>query len=218
MKTLTLFAIFLLSTTASAAPDAAAPLKPVVPAATPATPAAPSTSATPATPTAPVVVSVLGSEEVCFSPKGGCTDMIIKTILAAKKSIYVQAYSFTSAPIVRALIAASARKVKVSILVDKSNVSTIEPTCVGRDRTAMSLLPGTKVWYAVDKAHAIAHNKIMIMDENTVLTGSFNFSGAAESSNAENMIRLIGAPRAKLYLDNWKVHQKHAIECHPPTN
>ena len=34
---------------------------------------------------------------VYFSPNGGCTDAIIQEINAARMSIHVQAYSFTSA-------------------------------------------------------------------------------------------------------------------------
>ena len=36
--------------------------------------------------------------QVFFSPKGGCTEAIVKEIDAAKQTVLVQAYSFTSAP------------------------------------------------------------------------------------------------------------------------
>ena len=41
-----------------------------------------------------------------FSPKGGCTNAIVRQINAAKTSILVQAYSFTSTPIAKALVEA----------------------------------------------------------------------------------------------------------------
>ena len=44
--------------------------------------------------------------EVYFSPKGGCTGAVVKEIDAAEKTILVQAYSFTSAPIAKALVEA----------------------------------------------------------------------------------------------------------------
>jgi phosphatidylserine/phosphatidylglycerophosphate/cardiolipin synthase-like enzyme len=50
---------------------------------------------------------------VCFSPKGGCTDAIIKEISHAKTEILVQAYSFTSTPISKALVDAHKRGVRV---------------------------------------------------------------------------------------------------------
>jgi phosphatidylserine/phosphatidylglycerophosphate/cardiolipin synthase-like enzyme len=40
----------------------------------------------------------------------------------------------------------------------------------------------------IDNAHAIAHNKVMVIDGQTVITGSFNFTKAAEVNNAENLL------------------------------
>jgi phosphatidylserine/phosphatidylglycerophosphate/cardiolipin synthase-like enzyme len=40
----------------------------------------------------------------------------------------------------------------------------------------------------IDDKHAIAHNKIMIIDRGTVITASFNFTKAAEERNAENLL------------------------------
>lgn len=42
--------------------------------------------------------------EVYFSPHGGCTDAIIRELNKAKSTILVQAYTFTSAPIAKAII------------------------------------------------------------------------------------------------------------------
>ncbi len=58
--------------------------------------------------------------QVCFSPRGGCTDAIIDQITHAKYEILVQAYSFTSAPIAKALLNAHKRDVKVETILDKS--------------------------------------------------------------------------------------------------
>ena len=43
---------------------------------------------------------------LCFTPGGQCTALIVHTIQAAQHSVYVQAYSFTSRPIVKALVQA----------------------------------------------------------------------------------------------------------------
>jgi phosphatidylserine/phosphatidylglycerophosphate/cardiolipin synthase-like enzyme len=40
--------------------------------------------------------------------------------------------------------------------------------------------------FFIDDRHAIAHNKIMIFERETVITGSFNFTKAAEEKNKEN--------------------------------
>ena len=42
--------------------------------------------------------------EVFFSPKGGCTEAVIRELGKAKKMVLVQAFSFTSAPIAKALV------------------------------------------------------------------------------------------------------------------
>ena len=42
--------------------------------------------------------------QVYFSPKGGCTEAVVKELNAAKTSVLVQAYNFTSTPIAKALL------------------------------------------------------------------------------------------------------------------
>jgi phosphatidylserine/phosphatidylglycerophosphate/cardiolipin synthase-like enzyme len=55
-----------------------------------------------------------------FSPNGGCTQAVVEALGAAKSSILVQAYSFTSAPIAKALVDAHRRSVDVHVILDKS--------------------------------------------------------------------------------------------------
>src|SRR5438132_14126289 len=59
--------------------------------------------------------------EVYFSPKGGCTDAVVRELNSAKTSVLVQAYSFTSPPIAKALVDAKRRGVAVQTILDKSN-------------------------------------------------------------------------------------------------
>lgn len=58
--------------------------------------------------------------EVYFSPHGGCTDAIIREVTKAKSTLLIQAYSFTSAPIAKAVVNARRRGVKVQVILDKS--------------------------------------------------------------------------------------------------
>jgi len=55
----------------------------------------------------------------------------------------------------------------------------------------------------IDSRHAIAHNKIIIIDKETVITGSFNFTKAAEEKNAENLLIIRNKKLAEIYIDNW---------------
>jgi phosphatidylserine/phosphatidylglycerophosphate/cardiolipin synthase-like enzyme len=141
--------------------------------------------------------------DVHFSPHGGCTASIVGVINGAKRTIHVQAYSFTSKPIADALIAANRRGVNVVVVLDKSNVS-------GKGSQLNSLRNGgIKVF--VDYKHAIAHDKVTIIDESIVETGSFNYTNAAENSNAENCLVISGNETlATLYERNWRTHMSHS--------
>lgn len=140
--------------------------------------------------------------DIHFSPNGGATENLVNAINAASKSIYVQAYSFTSAPIGLALVNAHNRGVHVEVILDKSDVT-------GKG-TVLPMLRGHGIPTFIDDRHAIAHNKIMIIDQVTVFTGSFNFTNAAEHSNAENSIRLTDAKIAATYQQNWNAHRGHS--------
>jgi phosphatidylserine/phosphatidylglycerophosphate/cardiolipin synthase-like enzyme len=52
----------------------------------------------------------------------------------------------------------------------------------------------------IEARHAIAHNKIMIIDGAVVVTGSFNFTKAAENNNAENLLVIQDSGLAERYL------------------
>ena len=62
----------------------------------------------------------------------------------------------------------------------------------------------------IDSKHAIAHNKIMVIDGYEILTGSFNFTKAAEEKNAENLLVIQDAPLAAKYAENWRNHLMHS--------
>ena len=144
----------------------------------------------------PHILPATGSVEVVFSPGGGATDEIIKAIGSAKKSIQVQAYEFTSKPIAMALINAQKGGVDVRVILDKSNLQ--ERNSMGPELTAAGIP------VRLDHGFHIAHNKIMIIDTATVITGSFNFTASAEKYNGENLEIFRGnQPLADLFEQNW---------------
>jgi phosphatidylserine/phosphatidylglycerophosphate/cardiolipin synthase-like enzyme len=142
--------------------------------------------------------------QVCFSPNGRCTESIVKEINAAKTEILVQAYSFTSAPIAKALVDAHKRGVKVEVILDKSQ---------RREKyTSATFISNAGIPTFIDDKHAIAHNKVIIIDKGTVITGSFNFTKAAEEKNAENLVIIRNKDLAKIYIENWMKHKEHSEE------
>jgi len=151
-----------------------------------------------------VDVPINTTSKVYFSPNGGCTQAIVNEIDRAKSEILVQAYSFTSAPIAKALLSAHKRGIKVIAILDKSNKTA--------RYSSATFLYNSGIPVFIDSAHAIAHNKIIILDRETVITGSFNFTKAAENKNAENVLILKSKALAKEYLKNWEEHKGHSIE------
>lgn len=127
----------------------------------------------------------------------------MRELEAARQRIRVQAYSFTSAPIAKALGDAKKRGVDVQVILDKSQR--------GERYTSATYLAHRNIPVWIDSEHAIAHDKVMILDEETVITGSFNFTKAAESRNSENLLILRGARElAAKYEAHWSRHLKHS--------
>lgn len=123
---------------------------------------------------------------VFFSPNGGCTDAIVTEINAARRTVHVEAYAFTSSPIARALVNAARRGVDVEVVLDKSNAT---------DRyTVATFLVGQGIPTYIDAKYAIAHSKNIIIDGATIITGSFNFTKSAEYRNAETLLIIKGFP------------------------
>src|SRR5438045_3017311 len=84
---------------------------------------------------------------VYFSPKGGCTEAVVKELNAARREVKVQAYSFTSTDIAKALVQAQARGVKVTVILDKSNNTD--------QYSAATFLTNEKVPTFIDSDHPI---------------------------------------------------------------
>jgi phosphatidylserine/phosphatidylglycerophosphate/cardiolipin synthase-like enzyme len=142
--------------------------------------------------------------EVYFSPKGGCTEAIVSEINRAKSEILVQAYSFTSKKIAKTLADAHARGVSVQVILDKSQRTARLSAAAFTARNGIPTF--------IDRDHAIAHNKVMIIDKLTVITGSFNFTKAAEEGNAENLLIVRSSAMAQIYRTNWNDHRQHSVE------
>ena len=140
--------------------------------------------------------------EVYFSPHGGCTEAIIRELNKAKMTILVQTYSFTSAPIAKALLDAHKRRVKVEVILDKSQRT--------QQYSSATFLFNAGIPTKIDSAHTIAHNKVMVIDGEVVITGSFNFTKAAEESNAENLLIIYDKYLALFYTKNWYDHIEHS--------
>jgi phosphatidylserine/phosphatidylglycerophosphate/cardiolipin synthase-like enzyme len=152
-------------------------------------------------------VGAILSIEAYFSPKGGCQAAIVREMMKARSEILVQAYSFTADPLTFALIELKKQGVMVEIVLDKSNEV---------DRYSdLHFFIENDMEVKIDHEHAIAHNKIIIIDKKVVITGSYNYTWSAQARNAENLLILRGnPPLVQRYLDNWRRHRDEAQKLH----
>lgn len=143
----------------------------------------------------PIIQSLEGTTiRACFTPYQKCQKLLIETIEKSTGSILVMAYYITAEPIINALIEAKERGVTVQIIVDPSQIKKPK-------HLALFLEKGVDVFY--DDTVAIAHNKVMVLDHQTIVSGSYNFTHSAEKRNAENLLILYNPDLAKLYEDYW---------------
>lgn len=146
------------------------------------------------------------STYVYFSPNNQCEQKIIAAIKHASSQILIQCYSFTSIGITTALIDAHHRGIEIKLLYDRSQINQ-------RSSRIKSLI-AAGIMSQVDYVPGIAHNKIMIIDHQIVLTGSYNFTAAANLRNAENLLIINDTNTAQIYEKNW--YYRYDQSCNNP--
>lgn len=119
-----------------------------------------------------------------FTQKGDCTDAIVRAIRGAKREILVQANSFTCPAIAAALAEARKRGVFVSILLDRGSEK--------QTYSELSDLPQKGLLPFVSSQHLRLHDQVLIVDRQTVITGSFPFAPHNGKEHAANIIVLHG--------------------------
>jgi phosphatidylserine/phosphatidylglycerophosphate/cardiolipin synthase-like enzyme len=140
------------------------------------------------------------SVTTCFTPAQDCVNLIVGTLNNAQSQIRLQAYGFTSPPILSALVAAERRGVDVVIILDKSDdIASPDRSDHGAEFVARAGIP-----VFIDYRPAIAHNKVIVVDKHIVVTGSYNFTGGAEHRNAENVTVIASTKVAGQFLSNWQ--------------
>jgi len=145
------------------------------------------------------IAQPVAGARVYFTPGDDAQAAVVAEIGKAKATVLVQTYSFTNVPIAKALAEAFARGVAVRVISDKENETS--------KYTALDFVAGKGVEVLVDEKVKIAHNKVMVIDGQVVLTGSFNWTKAAQESNAENLLVLPNAELAAVYAANWEARK-----------
>ena len=150
-----------------------------------------------------------GEVEIAFTPGDAIDNLIVGAINTARSEVLVHAYTFTQRRIAQALIAAHRRGVVVSVVADREQARTVPQNVLPELVTG-----GVSVW--LDGNFQNAHNKVIVIDADerhpVTITGSYNFTLAAQRHNAENVIVLRdNADVAKAYRDNWRRLKEKAV-------
>ena len=143
-----------------------------------------------------------GTVELAFTPGDAVDNLIVAAIDRAQTEVLVHAYTFTHRKIAQALINARRRGVAVAVLADREQARAVPQSVLAQLASG-----GVEVW--LDGNFAAAHNKVIVIDAGlpraTTITGSYNFTLAAQRSNAENVVVLHdNEPVARAYRDNWR--------------
>lgn len=134
--------------------------------------------------------------EIYFSPDLNFETRVLSLISDAKTSINFLAFAFTNKKIADALVLAKKRGVKVKGVFDKTQD-------VYQKYSKYKYLKNKAVDVKLDKNKFKLHSKIIIIDEKTVITGSYNFTKQANNKNDENSIVINDKKIAKYYVDNF---------------
>jgi len=128
---------------------------------------------------------------VYFSPNGGCQQAVISEIRKAKQTIDIAMYYLSSRNIAQALVQASDNNVRVRIVLDQGQ--EIEPA----SKSGYLIKHGVKVCYHL--GFGLMHNKFAIIDEKSLITGSFNWTLTAEERNEENLLIITDKETIEIY-------------------
>ncbi|MDQ2734268.1 MAG: phospholipase D family protein [Pseudomonadota bacterium] len=157
----------------------------------------------------PIQVPAAGSIEVAFSPAEGSEQLVIKVVDSAKSELRILAYSFTSVPLVNALLRAKKRGVDVQLVVDERN--NVQDDRSGKARAALSALVNAGIAVRTINVYPIHHDKVIVADRETVELGSFNYSYAAARMNSENVLVNWRNPKlAEAYLHHFERNFRQA--------
>jgi phosphatidylserine/phosphatidylglycerophosphate/cardiolipin synthase-like enzyme len=137
-----------------------------------------------------------------FSPDDGTAGQIIAALQNARESISFLAFSFTSDPISSVLLEQAAAGVTVIGVFEESQYYSN----IGSEYENL-LSAGLDV--RLDGNENNMHHKVFIIDGETVITGSYNFSRSAEERNDENTIIIYSPEIAAKYLSEFeRIYEK----------
>ncbi len=135
--------------------------------------------------------------EVYFSPEDSTLEHILAVVNAAQHSIYFLAYSFTSDDLAAAMMERAKSGVTVEGVFDRDQYHS-------NTGTEFEHLQNAGIDVRLDGNPRLMHNKVIIVDGQTVITGSYNFSNNAEHINDENTLIIHNQDIAAIYTSQFQ--------------
>lgn len=135
--------------------------------------------------------------DIYFSPEDHAQAALVELLDNAQTSISFLAYSFTADPLGEVIRQRAEAGIKVSGVMETDQVASNSGTEYDAFRVA-----GLDV--RLDGNRGLMHHKFMIIDEQIVVTGSYNFSASAETTNDENVLVIYDPVIAQQYLQEFQ--------------
>ncbi len=135
--------------------------------------------------------------DIYFSPDDHVESALLDLLQDAQSSIDFLAYSFTSDPLSAAIRSRAEAGVRVRGVMDAEQMRTNRGTEYDRFRAA-----GLDV--RLDGGEGLMHHKVMIIDRQVVVLGSYNFTASAEKTNDENILVIHNPEIAAQFLQEFR--------------
>jgi phosphatidylserine/phosphatidylglycerophosphate/cardiolipin synthase-like enzyme len=148
------------------------------------------------TSTATTTVNIPSVRATCFSRVERCDVLLISLINRANRSVYVAVYSFTRDSLAAALIYAKERGVEVRVVIERERAY--------EQGSEYPRLKSAGVDVRLDGNPNLMHHKFMVIDGYVVVTGSYNWSSAAEERNDENVVVIFDRDVAQRFVQEFE--------------
>ena len=133
--------------------------------------------------------------EVYFCPADNCAAALIRELRQANRSIAFAAYSFTNPEIANELIIKASQGANISGIIEKSTT--------GSQYSKHTALAANGISLAIESSKKFMHHKFFVIDNETVITGSFNPTKNADKRNNENIIVIRNKALAGRYVEEF---------------
>lgn len=142
-----------------------------------------------------------------FSPRGDGQAALLNTLAQARKRISFMTFSFTDKDLGALMVQKRQAGVRVEGVFDQ---------CLGYGKFSQyHNLHANKIYTRMDGNQALLHHKVLIADD-TVVTGSFNFSANADKSNNENMLIIQNSYVSSMFRQEYERVMFAAENNNPP--